>query len=82
MKLGAWIHTGDNIPLDEQIALAADSGLQTIRCYGFDYAEKAAPALKRAGMSLLGGIHVDAEALAQDWRTSWLAITNWVSPSR
>jgi hypothetical protein len=67
MKIGAWIHAGGNVPLDEQIALAADNGLETIRCYGLDYAEKAAPALGRAGMSLLGGIHVDAEALILDW---------------
>ncbi len=69
MKIGAWIHDAGDICLDAQIALAADSGLQTIRSYGFDYAERAAPALERAGMSLLGGIHVDAEALVQDWRS-------------
>jgi hypothetical protein len=69
MKLGAWIHSRDDISLGEQIALAADNGLQAIRCYGFDYAEKAAPALERAEMSLLGGIHVDAEALVRDWRS-------------
>ncbi len=69
MKIGAWIHAGGKVSLDEQIALAAASGLQTIRSYGFEYAETAAPALERAGMSLLGGIHVDAEALVQDWRS-------------
>jgi hypothetical protein len=69
MKVGGWIHTGDGFALDEQITLAAHSGLQTIRCYDLGYAERAAPALERAGMSLLGGIHVDAEALVQDWRS-------------
>ena len=33
MKIGAWIHTADDVSLDEQIALAARSGLATIRCY-------------------------------------------------
>jgi hypothetical protein len=69
MKIGAWIHDYDDIPLDEQIALAAENGLQTIRSYHIGYAEGAAPALKQAGMSLLGGMHVDAEALVHDWRS-------------
>jgi hypothetical protein len=69
MKVGAWIHGGGGISLDEQIALAVHNGLQTIRCYDLGYAERSAPALKRAGMNLLGGIHVDAEALVQDWRS-------------
>jgi hypothetical protein len=69
MKIGAWIHSYDDIPLGEQIALAAENGLETIRSYSIDYAEKATPALKRAGISLLGGMHVDAQALIQDWRS-------------
>jgi hypothetical protein len=67
MKIGAWIHGYDDIPLDEQITLAAENGLQTIRSYHGGYAEKVAPALKVTGMSLLAGMHVDAEALIEDW---------------
>ena len=69
MKIGAWIHGYDDIPLDEQIALAAENGLQTIRCYHIGYAEKAASALKRTEMSLLAGMHVQAETLVEDWRS-------------
>ncbi len=67
MRIGAWIHGYDDIPLDEQIALAAENGLQTIRSYHIGYAEKVVPALKLTGMSLLAGMHVDAEALIEDW---------------
>lgn len=69
MKIGAWIHTYDDLSLDQQIAAAAQNGLSTIRSYGFDYAQKVAPALKANGMSLLGGIHVNSEALVRDWHT-------------
>jgi hypothetical protein len=69
MRVGAWIHGGGGISLDEQIERAADNGLQTIRCYDFDYAERVVPALKQTGMSLLAGLHIDAEALVRDWRS-------------
>ena len=69
MKIGAWVHSYDDIPLDEQIALAAENGLQTIRSYHIGYAEKVVPTLKRTGMSLLVGMHVDAAALLEDWRS-------------
>jgi hypothetical protein len=69
MKIGAWIHGYDDIPLDEQIALAAENGLQTIRCYHIGYAERVASALQQAGMSLLAGMHVQADALVEDWRS-------------
>ena len=69
MKIGAWIHSYDDIPLEEQIALAAENGLQTNRAYHFDYAADVAPALKQNGVSLLAGIPVDAEALVKDWRS-------------
>ena len=69
MKIGAWIHSMDDISLDEQIALAAENGLQTIRSYHLGYADQAKSALKRAGMSLLAGMHVDAQALIEDWRS-------------
>lgn len=68
MKLGVWIHS-HGLSLDEQIALAAENGLSTIRSYTLDYAEKAAPALKCTGMSLLAGMYVDASALLQDWHS-------------
>src|SRR6266545_4974269 len=69
MKLGAWVHDHDNISLDAQIALAGENGLQAIRSYHIAYAEKAAPALKRAGMSLFADMWIDAEALAKNWRS-------------
>jgi hypothetical protein len=69
MKIGAWIHSYDDIPLGEQIALAAENGLQTIRAYHIGYAEEVVPALRQTGMSLLGGMHVEAEALVRDWRS-------------
>jgi hypothetical protein len=75
MKIGAWIHNYDDIPLDEQLALAAEHRLQTIRSYHIDYAEEVVSTLKQTrtenvrGMSLLAGMHVDAEALNKDWRS-------------
>ena len=69
MKIGAWIHTHDELDLDPQIELAARNGLTTIRSYGYDYAKKAAPSLLVQGMSLLGGIHVDSAGLLRDWRS-------------
>jgi hypothetical protein len=69
MKIGAWIHTHDQLDLGPQIDSASQHGLATIRSYSYDYAQKAAPTLLARGMSLLGGIHVDAEQLALDWRT-------------
>jgi hypothetical protein len=69
MKIGAWIHDDDSIPLAVQIALAAENGLQTARSYHIAYAEKAAPALKQAGMGLFADMWVDAEALVADWRS-------------
>jgi hypothetical protein len=69
MKIGAWIHSHNDIPLEHQIELAATQGLQTIRSYHFDYARAVAPTVKRLGMSLLGGMHVDSQALVSDWRS-------------
>lgn len=69
MKIGAWIHTGDQLALDVQIAAAAQHGLSTIRSYSYDYAQAAAPALIANGMSLLGGIHVDSTELVRDWHS-------------
>ena len=69
MKMGAWIHDDDDVPLGEQIALAAENGLRTVRSYHIAYAEKAASALKQARMSLFADMWVDAEALVKDWRS-------------
>jgi exo-beta-1,3-glucanase (GH17 family) len=69
MKIGAWIHGGGGISLDEQIALAAENGLQSIRSYGLAYAEQVAPALRQHGLSLLAGIHVESAALLHHWRS-------------
>jgi len=69
IKIGAWIHDYDDLSLGDQVALAAENGLQTIRSYHVGYAEKVAPALGPNGLSLLAGIHVDADALVEDWRS-------------
>jgi hypothetical protein len=69
MKVGTWIHDYDDVSLDEQIELAAENGLQTIRSYHIGYAEGVVEALKRTGMSLLAGMPVDAEAMIADWRS-------------
>jgi hypothetical protein len=69
LKTGAWIHTHDDLPLAEQIEAAAQYGLTTIRCYHYQYAEAAAPALQKNRMSLLAGMHIDSEELIRDWRS-------------
>ncbi len=69
MKIGTWIHDHDDFPLDEQVVLAAENGLQTVRSYHIAYAEKVAPALTQTGMSLFADIVVDAEALVHGWRS-------------
>jgi hypothetical protein len=40
-----------------------------VRSYHIAYAEKAAAALKQAGMSLFAGMFVDSDALAENWRS-------------
>ena len=69
MKIGAWIHGGDNMPIDAQIPAVAEHGIKTIRCYDIGYAESVAATLKKHGMSLLAGMHVDGAALVRDWRS-------------
>ena len=69
MKYGAWIHTGGGIPLNKQVELAAKSGISNIRSYSFAYSRDAAPALQRTGMSLLAGMHIDAQELVADWHS-------------
>jgi len=69
MKIGAWIHTGDGISLDSQIGLAGQSGMNTLRCYDLGYAEAAAETILETGMSLVGGMHVEGEALVRNWRS-------------
>jgi len=69
MKIGAWIHTEDSLSFEEQLGLAARVGLTTVRCYDIGYAEAAAPAIRHAGISLMGGMDVDSQALVQDWRS-------------
>lgn len=69
MKIGTWIHPADGKPLDEQIMAAATQGLTTLRCYHYGYAQQAAQALKQTGMSLLGGMNVDAAGLVSNWRS-------------
>jgi hypothetical protein len=69
MKIGTWIHDHDDLPLDQQIALAAENGLQSVRSYHIAYAEKVAPVLSQTGMSLFADMAVDAQALVQGWRS-------------
>lgn len=69
MKIGAWIHSHDNLDLNRPIEMSAQHGLSTIRSYSFDYAQKAAPALIKQRMSILGGIHVDSAGLVLNWRS-------------
>jgi hypothetical protein len=69
VKIGAWIHSQDDLPLGDQIRQAASHGLRSIRSYSIEYAERAAPALAATGMTLLGGLHVDSGGLLADWRS-------------
>ena len=69
MKIGAWVHGYDDTAINGQISLAAENGLRTIRSYHVEYAENVAPALLQSGMSLLAGMHVDADELIHDWRS-------------
>ena len=69
MKIGAWFHTADSVPLAEQLTLGAKNGLATARCYSFTYARQAAPALCQLNLSLLAGMHVEGPALVTDWRS-------------
>jgi hypothetical protein len=68
-KFGAWVHSHDDIPLDNQFRLAKQNGIHSIRSYSISYSEKIADTLKNLDMSLYGGIHVDSEALIKDWRS-------------
>jgi hypothetical protein len=69
MILGAWIHEGDGITVGQQIPLAAECGLRSIRSYDYGYAHRAAQALKQNNLSLLGGMHVDGRELVTNWRS-------------
>jgi len=69
MIVGAWIHEGDGITVEQQIPLAAKSGLRSIRSYDFCYAKRVAPALKLHSLSLLAGMHVDGRELVANWRS-------------
>ena len=69
MKFGAWIHTGGGVSLEPQVTLASACGINSIRSYSFAYSRDAAPTLKRAGMGLLAGMHIDSQALVEDWHS-------------
>jgi hypothetical protein len=68
LKFGAWIHERD-LSLEEQCRTARQSGLRSVRSYALDYSRRVAPVLKQNGLSLLAGMHIEAEALAADWRS-------------
>jgi hypothetical protein len=69
MKIGAWIHGGDDITLDSQIRTAAEMGINAVRCYDIGNSEFIVPVLKETKMSLLAGMHIDAPALLENWRS-------------
>jgi hypothetical protein len=69
MIIGAWIHEGDGISVGQQIPLAAECGLRSIRSYDYGYAHRASQALKQNNMSLLAGMHVDGLGLVADWHS-------------
>ena len=69
MIVGAWIHEGDGMTVEQQVPLVAQCGLRSIRSYDFSYAQRAAPALKQHNLSLLAGMHVDGRELVADWRS-------------
>ena len=69
MKIGAWIHTHDHFPLDQQIETAAQHGVKTIRCYHYGYAQEAAPALKRTGSAYWPVLTSILTGLVGDWRS-------------
>ncbi len=71
MRFGAWFHGHDDLPLEPQLATARAAGIGSARSYDLEYARRLAPGLQQNGMSLLAGIHVDAEALLADWRTQF-----------
>jgi len=69
MIVGAWIHEGDGISVDRQIPELAKTGMCSIRCYDYAYAQRAASSLKKDGLSLLAGLHVDGPGLVRDWQS-------------
>ena len=52
-----------------QFANAAAVGIESVRGYSVDYSERVAPLVNDAGLSLVAGLHVDAEALVEEWRS-------------
>jgi exo-beta-1,3-glucanase (GH17 family) len=72
MIVGAWIHEGDGMTAEQQIPLAAESGLGSIRSYDFSYAQRAAPALQQHNLSLLAGMHINGQELVADWQSQLL----------
>lgn len=69
MIVGAWIHEGDGMTAEQQIPLAAQSGLDSIRSYDFSYAKRASMALQLQNLSLLAGMHVDGRELVRNWHS-------------
>jgi exo-beta-1,3-glucanase (GH17 family) len=55
--------------VEQQIPLAAQSGLHSIRSYDFSYAQRATPALQQHNLSLLAGMHVDGQELVAGWQS-------------
>ncbi len=43
IKIGAWIHKHDDLPLETQIQTAAEYGLEAIRSYTIGYSEAVGP---------------------------------------
>ena len=69
LRYGAWIHSGGLIDLNDQVKKAAAAGLSSVRSYSPDYTRRLVPGLQETGLSLMAGLHVDAEALVTDWKS-------------
>lgn len=68
-RFGAWIHSGGGVSLESQIQKAKENNIQSARSYSIDYSERIAELLRVNNMTLLAGMHIDADALIEDWRS-------------
>lgn len=70
MILGAWFHrAGLERIEDSGFERAREAGLTSARTYSYQHSKEISKELKRCGMSLYAGVHVDAQRLIEDWRS-------------
>ncbi|MFW6288968.1 MAG: hypothetical protein ACOC2Q_04230 [Spirochaetota bacterium] len=69
MIIGAWIHNTGDTGFAEQFSAAARAGLSSVRGYSIGYSELVAPFVRENDLSIVSGIHVDAELRERgdDW---------------